>query len=53
MRGSVDKDRDGVPHYQRSKVQSVLRPARQIAVELVVDAVPEVCLLEERSLIGG
>ncbi len=53
MRRSVDENRDGVPHYQRRKIQRVLGPARQIAVELVVDAVPEVCLLEERPLGGG
>lgn len=53
VRGPIQEDGDGMPHNQRRQIQRILGSAREIAVELVVHAIPQVGLLEERPLRWG
>ena len=50
MRCPVQKHSDGVKDDKGRQVQRVLGPPREITIQLVVDAIPQVSLLEQSPL---
>lgn len=50
MRSPIEQNSDRMKYDECCKIQCILTTAREIAIELIVYAVPEVCLLEKRAL---